>query len=1107
MMYNRNRKVEFLFTFFILILPIYPFVQALSYHQGTSLANVDASFIGEQEDSEAGFAVDGHGDFNGDGYSDFIIGAPFDNEHGNRTGQSYLIFGKKNGWMMDQDLTNADASFYGENIDALSGMTVASAGDVNGDGFDDILIGSFSDRDATGGATAKIYLFFGKSDGWSRDTNLSTATVIFSFDKITYGYPPALSTAGDINGDGFNDVIIGVGYNIDEDHCSKGITFVVFGKKDDWSRNYSLLDADTSFIGESCNDSAGVSVGGSGDVNGDGFDDFLINTPYDREEKRCAGKTYLIFGKQSGWKWNVSLSESDASFIGENAWDFSGHSISGAGDVNGDSFSDLIIGASFNDYGDDESGQVYLIFGKEEGWRQNMNLSNSDASFFGKTQTHIGESVDGAGDVNGDGYDDLILRGGLKTFLFLGHQDNWSMRTDVESADASFLFENWSGDPGLGRTIAGVGDVNGDGHDDILIGDASNNESGYDAGQTYLIFPDINVQPNPIDCIKVFSDVNYSQEITDAWVNQTLFIELKGKDNNQSNVNVALIKAYYKEELNDTVQIRLYETDLNTGIYRGVLDLKNKTDLDDGWIIANPGAQLTLESVTDSTKKALVSIKRIVLMPLVDRENAKEDDEYKVHYWAENGTVAEWFLQTNASWLSWNAMDQEIIGTPDNRQVGPFRVRIGFRDIFGTILEHNFEVMVENVPPKILSNDIETTVQDKGYENDYTSDDDGQGVISWGLATNSTWLALNSSTGVLFGTPSNDDVGYYWVNVTVDDGNGGRDWSNFTLTVQDMNDPPAITTPDVTVAYEDSLYLVDYNASDIDLQKETMTWTMVTNATWLHLNSTSGMLSGTPSNADVGWYDVSITVDDGRGGQDSRAFILAVLNVNDPVIETPPVLYAKIGKIYFYNVSTTDIDVGDMLAYFIARGPAGMSIDASTGRIAWTPVAGQEGPQEVIVRVSDPHVSVEQSYIIQVEPVLSVMITSPAHGQKVSGLLKVAGTAQGPSNMTIEVDQDGTGWTKVEGNRNWTYTIETKRMSKGEHTIAVRASWGQYRSKEEIVTFKKVDKTQTSVADWYLAVLFLILILVSTVLLLYRERKEMEREKKRRARKGKKGQG
>ncbi len=375
----------------------------------SDLSNADASFWGEDAGDYSGFKVAGAGDVNGDGYDDILIGAYGDDDGGSSAGQTYLILGKASGWSMDTDLSSSDASFWGEDADDHSGYSVSGTGDVNGDGFDDILIGAMGDDD--GGSNAgQTYLILGKASGWSMDTDLSLSDASFRGEDADDHSGHSVSGAGDVNGDGFDDILIGAYGDEDGGGFASGQTYLIFGRSTGWSMDTDLSSADASFWGEDPNDYSGWMVSGSGDVNGDGYSDILIGAYGDDDAGSDAGQTYLILGRVSPWNMDTSLSDADASFWGEDSSDRAGVALSCSGDVNGDGFDDILIGASRDEDGGSNSGQTYLVLGKASGWSMDTSLRVADASFWGEVASdYSGSSFSISGDVNGDGFDDILI--------------------------------------------------------------------------------------------------------------------------------------------------------------------------------------------------------------------------------------------------------------------------------------------------------------------------------------------------------------------------------------------------------------------------------------------------------------------------------------------------------------------------------------------------------------------------------------------------------------------------------------------------------------------------------------------------------------------------
>ncbi len=320
-----------------------------------------------------------------------------------------------------------------------------------------------------------------------------------------------------------------------------------------------------------------------------------------------------------------------------------------------------------------------------------------------------------------------------------------------------------------------------------------------------------------------------------------------------------------------------------------------------------------------------------------------------------------WTLETDAGWLSLNVVTGNLSGTPTNEDVGVYWVNVSVEDGNGGIHSTNFTLTVINVNddpeiitdqiPKSATEDLLYSVAFDAVDIDPTEDD-----LIWYIATNADWLDMDGTTGVISGTPSNEDIDSYWVNISVDDGNGGVDFVFFTLNVINVNDPPIITTSDLEIAIEDEFYSVKYEGTDVDPTADTLTWTLASNANWLEINSLTGILQGTPSNDDVGEYWVNVTVNDGNGGSDWSKFTLTVNNVNDPPnISTDDVNIANVNELYSVDYNAIDIDpTNDTLTWLLTTNTSKwLTINPITGELSGTPTVEDIGNYWINVTVND----------------------------------------------------------------------------------------------------------------------------------------------------------
>lgn len=355
-----------------------------------------------------------------------------------------------------------DFQFYSDQAGARVGNSVARAGDVNGDGYGDVIIGGPRYHVFFGALDGAAWILLGSAAGITGTGPATADTHLLALGEDVSGFGASVAAAGDVNDDGYDDVIVGAPGSVNG--ASKAYVFL--GGP---SGIPSFGDPDTTLT--STGGGFGTSVAGAGDVNGDGYDDVIVGDP---------SEAFIFHGSSAGIADADSAAAATRIDSTHVTGDELGESVAGAGDINGDGYDDVIVASPNQSWFYPNEGMAHIFLGSASGVP-----SGTDATAHARIsskQSGAGNDVDvaGAGDVNNDGYDDVIIgypyydNGQVNegvALLFHGSASGitWQGPGPADPGDADAVLESNEQLSGLGRTVAGAGDLNNDGYDDVVV--------------------------------------------------------------------------------------------------------------------------------------------------------------------------------------------------------------------------------------------------------------------------------------------------------------------------------------------------------------------------------------------------------------------------------------------------------------------------------------------------------------------------------------------------------------------------------------------------------------------------------------------------------------
>ncbi len=337
---------------------------------------------------------------------------------------------------------------------------------------------------------------------------------------------------------------------------------------------------------------------------------------------------------------------------------------------------------------------------------------------------------------------------------------------------------------------------------------------------------------------------------------------------------------------------------------------------------------------------------------------------------ADNDTL-KFSVVSIPAWLSFNSETQELSGTPANEQVGAHNISLKVSD-GKTDTKQSFTLTVNNIndAPIFTSTPVIEGNEDQQYQYQVSAEDEDGDTLTLAIEKKPDWLSFDAQTGLLSGTPNHTQTGVQQIIIIADDGQSSIR-QNFEININSVNDAPIINSTPITDTDEDASYRYSFKAEDEE--NDPLTFSVIDKPAWLNFNPETGLLSGTPNNAQVGVYPIKLSVSDGDGASD-QSFQLTVNNVNDaPVFTSTPIVESNEDEQYRYALDASDDD-GDSISFGVVKKPDWLSFDASSGLLSGIPDNSQVGSYDISLSISDNQETILQSFSLTIHNVNDVPI-------------------------------------------------------------------------------------------------------------------------------------